>query len=52
MEVDGAPARKADYAVKLREHPVEVPGDVIARVAYVAGVETDAELFCRARRGR
>ena len=45
IEVDGAQARKADYAVKLREHPVEVPGDVIARVAYVAGVETDAELF-------
>ena len=40
---------KADDPVKLRQHAVDVPGDIVARVGDVAGVQTDAHLFPQLR---
>ena len=44
IEMDGLEARKADDAVELRQHLVEVLADVVTAVPDVAGVEADAEL--------
>ena len=38
-------AIQADHVVKLRQNPLEVMHEIIARVPDVTGVQTDADLF-------
>ena len=44
VEVHGMQAPEPDHAVKLREHALEVAGNVVPRVPDMARVETDADV--------
>ena len=47
IDVHGADAFQPHCLVKGRQHPVQVAGDIVARVADVAGVQANAQLVAQ-----